>query len=29
VPGELRAAGGATERARQEFCSEMRFNALA
>ena len=29
MPGELRAAGGATERARQEFCSEMRFKALA
>ena len=28
VPGELRAAGGATGRARQEICSEMRFDTL-
>jgi len=28
VPGELRAAAGATGRERQEICSEMRFDAL-
>ena len=28
MPGELRAAAGATGRERQEICSEMRFDAL-